>query len=128
MTKDLRTLMDAAGLRGEFYNYRLVGVQAHYVDAQDKPILLGNSFTEFNAGVPPQQASCITCHSYATLTDNTNPIVENPNFGAFPGTPAVGRPSALEGWDRQDFSWLLGIMPPNGTVSATSARKNADGR
>lgn len=135
MTKDLRALMDAAGLRGEFYNYRLVGVQAHYIDSQGKPLLLGNSFTEFNAGVPPQQASCITCHSYATLTDNTNPIVENPNFGAFPGTPAVGRPSALEGWDRQDFSWLLGIMPPNGTVGVTSASnkisspaKNADGR
>ncbi|MEJ8800325.1 hypothetical protein WKR88_29025 [Trinickia caryophylli] len=124
MTEDLRTLMDAAALRRAFYNYRLVGVQADYVDSDGKAIRLGNSFTEFNAQVLPQQSSCITCHSYASFTSNANPIVENPNFGAFPGTPAIGKPAALDGWSRQDFSWLLGIMPPNGTVGAgTSGKK-----
>ncbi|CAN7147234.1 hypothetical protein LJR230_000028 [Trinickia sp. LjRoot230] len=118
MTSQLRNLMDAAALRRAFYNYRLVGVQTGYVNAQKQPVLLGNSFTEFNAQVPPQQASCMTCHSYASFTSNTQPIVENPNFGAFPGTPAVGIPSPLAGWNKQDFSWLLGIMPPNGTVNA----------
>lgn len=123
-TKNLTNLMDQAGLAEEFRNYRLVGVQTKYED----PTLLGNSFVEFNAGVPAGQASCITCHSYAMLLSSKSPPAENPNFGAFPplstgtppypGTPPAGKPglppTATQGggtWIPQDFSWLLGIMP-----------------
>lgn len=114
-TQELAALMKAAGLPAAFSNYRLVGVQIDYVGAQTTP--LGNSFTEFNAQVAPQQASCITCHSYAEFNDAVSPAAENPNFGAFPGTPATGVPSTTVpplptgSWQSQDRSWLLGILP-----------------
>lgn len=40
---------------------------ADFVDSAKKPIQLGNSFVEFNAGVPPHKASCMTCHSPAMI-------------------------------------------------------------
>lgn len=122
-TSQLIALMDEAALPRAFSNYRLVGVQTDYLDQNRAAVMLSNSFIEFNAQVPPQQGSCMTCHSYAAFTSNTDPIVENPNFGAFPGTPAVGTPSPLAGWNKQDFSWLLGIMAPNGTVAASTTPK-----
>ena len=116
-TKNLTNLMDQAGLAPEFRNYRLVGVQVEY-DQPKGTHGLGNSFTEYNAQVGAQQASCITCHSYAMMnTAGTTPTpTENPNFGPFPGTPAVGQPGQPPAgtWVRQDFSWLLGIMPAQG--------------
>lgn len=121
-TADLDTLIDKANLSIAFKNYRLVGVQTNYTSGIDtpiqKPVLLGNSFTEFNAGVTPKKASCMTCHAYASFTSDTKPIVQNPYFGAFPGTPPIGRPAPLTNWTKQDFSWLLGVMPPNNFVSA----------
>ena len=104
--------MDQACLAPVFRNYRLVGVQTDF--AQPKGTLgLGNSFTEYNAQVPARQASCITCHSYAMMNTATTPPTENPNFGAFPGTPPIGKPGPppAGNWIPQDFSWLLGIMP-----------------
>lgn len=114
-TPALEQLMRAAKLPKAFENYRLVGVQTDYVDAQTT--LLGNSFVELNAEVPAQQASCITCHSYAQFDDSQTPPVENPNFGAFPKTPPTGTPVTQQppvppgSWQSQDFSWMLGIMP-----------------
>lgn len=113
-TAALTALMTQAGLPKEFLNYRLVGAQTEYLDANNNPVQLGNSFVEFNAQVPPHQASCMTCHSYAMVSSNGQ---ENPNFGNFPGTPAIGTPgqapppSGGGTWIPQDFSWMLGIMP-----------------
>lgn len=117
ITPALAALMDQAKLASAFKNYRLVGVQNNFVDSNTTP--LGNSFVEFNAEVPAQQASCITCHSYARFNSSTTPPQENPNFGPFPGDPATGQsPAAQPPWQSQDFSWLLGILPqsppPNG--------------
>lgn len=114
-TPALKKLMAGAGLAAAFQNYRLVGIQTDFRDS--KMTHMGNSFVEFNAGVPAQQASCITCHSYAQLNTAVTPPVENPNFGNFPGTPAVGVPVTKQPpvppgtWQSQDFSWLLGIQP-----------------
>ncbi len=113
VTPALAKLMDEAGFprASAFRNYRLVGVQTGFVHKDTAPILLGNSFTEFNAGVGAQQASCITCHSYARFDSSKTPPQENPNFGPFPGEPPVG-PShpAKAPWQSQDFSWMLGIL------------------
>ena len=113
-TKNLTNLMDRAGLAPAFRNYRLVGVQTEYNQPAGTQ-MLGNSFVEYNAQVPAQQASCITCHSYALMNTAGSPPQENPNFGAFPGTPPIGPPGQppAGNWVKQDFSWLLGIMPPN---------------
>ena len=113
-TAALEALMTQAGLAKAFHNYRLVGAQSTYVDASNNPIQLGNSFVEFNAQVDVHQASCMTCHSYAMVA--TKAIAENPNFGAFPGDPAIGTPGVAPPptgggkWLSQDFSWMLGIM------------------
>lgn len=110
ITPALAALMDQARLAPAFRNYRLVGVQNNFVDSNTTP--LGNSFVEFNAEVPAQQASCITCHSYARFDSSQTPPQENPNFGPFPGDPATGQsPAAQPPWQSQDFSWLLGILP-----------------
>ena len=114
-TAALTDLMNQAGLAKEFLNYRLTGVQTAFVTGDNQPIKLGNSFVEFNAQVLPQQASCMTCHSYAMTSTVAQ---ENPNFGNFPNTPPIGTPGkaplpAQGGgtWVPQDFSWMLGIMP-----------------
>jgi hypothetical protein len=122
----LQTLMAAFGLDPAFKNYYLTGVQTQFVDGNGKAIPLGSSFVEFNAGVPPGQASCITCHKYAYF-DGKDPGKGNPedNFGGSPGggwpnigyacntnqngncTPVVPNSTS------QDFSWMLGLMPFN---------------
>lgn len=110
ITPALAALMDQAKLAPAFRNYRLVGVQNDFVNSNTTP--LGNSFVEFNAEVAAQQASCITCHSYARFDSSQTPPTENPNFGPFPGDPATGQsPAAQPPWQSQDFSWLLGILP-----------------
>lgn len=137
-TDALNALFTQAGtqLAAGFRNYRLTGSQTDFVDKQNNPVALGNSFVEFNAQVLAGQASCITCHANAQLlktgvVKGTNPpSPENPNFGPFPavmtsdptssypGTPNSGNagtpPTAAQGggtWVKQDFSWLLGILP-----------------
>lgn len=108
-TKVLAQLMASAGLPPVFQNYRLVGVQTSFVTSGNKPIPLGNSFTEYNAEVLPQQASCITCHSYAGIT--TSPSVGPVSCCTFPvmvGTPPATPANTL----KDDFSWMLPFMPP----------------
>jgi hypothetical protein len=114
-TAALADLMKRAGLAKELLNYRLVAAQTEFTDASGNAVQLGNSFTEFNAGVEPHQASCMTCHAYALVSTTGN---ENPNFGNFPGGPTIGKPGTAplpaQGggtWVSQDFSWMLGIMP-----------------
>jgi hypothetical protein len=119
----LHQAMAAAHLNPAFNNYFLTGVQTHFVDHDGKPILLGNSFVEFNQGVPPGKSSCITCHKYAYF-DGKQPAREAPedNFGRPPqGWPSVGYACnqnqngnctpVVANSTAQDFSWMLGLMP-----------------
>jgi hypothetical protein len=121
----LQQVMAAAHLNPAFNNYFLTGVQAEFVSS-GKPTLLGNSFVEFNQGVPPGQSSCITCHQYAAF-DGKRPAPGSPedNFGRPPkGWPYVGYACNKNQNDNctpvvptsttQDFSWTLGLMPYNG--------------
>lgn len=62
-------LLQANGLPQAWENYRLKGTQVEFVDGDGDPTLLGNSVTE--SGFVPT-ASCITCHSRATVS-NGNP-------------------------------------------------------
>ena len=116
----LQQLMASANLNKAFYNYYLTGVQTTFVDGNGKPIPLGSSFIEFNAGVPPGQASCITCHKYAYF--DGKPVSPENNFGGPPpGWPSVGYACnknqngnctpVTPGSISQDFSWMLGLMP-----------------
>ena len=125
-SQQLQQLMASSGINPVFKNYYLTGVQTQFVDGSGKPVPLGSSFVEFNAGVLPGQASCITCHKYAYF-DGKNPGKGNPedNFGGAPaGWSAVGyacssnpssgncTPVAVNSTS-QDFSWVLGLMPFN---------------
>jgi hypothetical protein len=119
----LQQAMTAAGLNKAFKNYYLTGVQTEFV-SNGQPVPLGSSFVEFNAGVAPGTASCITCHSYAYFDGQPPPpkAPEN-NFGGAPaGWSAVGyacsqNPSPknctpiVPNSTSQDFSWMLGLMP-----------------
>lgn len=119
----LKQLMASAGLDPAFNNYFLTGAQTQFVSAQNTPIPLGNSFVEFNAGVNPGTASCITCHKYAYYDGNLpQPGHVEDNFGGpANGWSAVGYACSSNphgnctpvtpGSISQDFSWMLGLMP-----------------
>jgi hypothetical protein len=122
-SQPLQELMAGYKLGPVFSNYYLTGVQMQFVDANGKPIPLGNSFTEFNAGVNPGQASCITCHKYAYF-DGKKPAPNHPenNFGGAPkGWAPIGYACnknqkgnctpVVPNSTSQDFSWMLGLMP-----------------
>ncbi len=115
LTKNVTNLMDQAGLAPEFRNYRLVGAQTDYNEPVKSLGLLGNSFTELNAQVPAQQASCVTCHAYAAINVVLNPPGQGVG-GPIGTAPATGKPqipSVIPGrdWVQLDFSWMLGFMP-----------------
>jgi hypothetical protein len=129
----LQQAMAAAHLNPALSNYFLTGVQAEFV-SDGKPTLLGNSFVEFNQGVPPGESSCITCHQYAAF-DGKRPAPGAPedNFGKPPkGWPYIGYACNQNQNDNctpvvpnsttQDFSWLLGLMP----YSGADAKPRAD--
>jgi hypothetical protein len=119
----LHRAMSAAHLNPAFEKYFLTGVQTKFVTDEGRPTQLGNSFVEFNTGVPPGKSSCITCHRYAYF-DGKQPLPATPEngFGRPPhGWPAVGyacnqsqnancTPAARNSTS-QDFSWMLGLMP-----------------
>jgi len=115
LTKNVTNLMDQAGLPKELRNYRLVGAQTDYNQPVASKGLMGNSFVEFNATVPPQQASCITCHAYAAINVAVNPPGQG-GGGPIGNAPATGKPQippVIPGrhWVQLDFSWMLGFMP-----------------
>lgn len=106
LTNRLATLMYAANLAPEWFNYRLDGVQTGFF----RPKLLGNSIIEGeNAGVPLTQSSCITCHAVSSVksngTDGITLLTSNP----------VGLPTRLPSvaWIRRDFVWSLSDACPN---------------
>jgi hypothetical protein len=120
---ELRQAMAEVHLNAAFSNYFLTGLQTEFVDNYGKPTALGNSFVEFNQGVPPGKSSCITCHQYAHFDGNqpTQGAPEN-NFGKPPhGWPSIGYACNQNQNDNclpvvpnsttQDFSWMLGLMP-----------------
>jgi hypothetical protein len=122
---ELHQAVAATHLNPAFNNYFLTGVQAEFVSS-GKPTLLGNSFVEFNQGVPPGKSSCITCHQYAAF-DGKRPAPGAPedNFGRPPhGWPYIGYACNQNQNDNctpvvpdsttQDFSWMLGLMPYGG--------------
>ena len=118
---ELQQAMAAVHLNPAFNNYFLTGVQTEFVSG-GKPTLLGNSFVEFNQGVPPGKSSCITCHQYAAF-DGKRPAQGAPedNFGRPPhGWPEIGYACnqnqngnctpVVPNSTTQDFSWMLGLM------------------
>lgn len=110
-TPKLQALFKAAGSRLDksFQNYRLVGTQTEYTQPTASKGNLGSSFVEFNAQVLPQQASCITCHSYA----QRNAAGSTPPGGPLAGGNSVGIPTPLPaGYKPLDFSWFLGFGVP----------------
>jgi hypothetical protein len=123
-SQQLQQLMTSAGLNPVFKNYYLTGVQTQFV-AGGKPVPLGSSFVEFNAGVLPGQASCISCHKYAYFDGQKPKGGPEDNFGGAPAgwsatgyacssNPSSGNctPVAINSTS-QDFSWILGLMPFN---------------
>jgi hypothetical protein len=117
-TPALIALMEAAKLHPAFHNYRMTGVQIEFIDGstvtndgQTYQHNLGSSFTEFNAGVTPGQASCISCHSSAQLNATASPPVEQTlqQFAGAPPHDGVTYP-ATPPYSTQDFSWLLGFV------------------
>lgn len=114
-TPALAALFTAAGpaLDPAFQNYRLTGTQTQFDQPTDSQGVLGSSFVEFNANVPAQQASCITCHSYAQRQPTPSPSGSTPPGGPLPGGANVGQPTALPAaYKSLDFSWFLGFGVP----------------
>jgi hypothetical protein len=115
LTNRLLTLMYAANLSPEWFNYRLDGVQTSFLAPNLKPTLLGNSIIEGeNADVPLTQASCISCHAVSSIkSDGTDGITL---LIAMTSNP-VGLPAALpsDAWIRRDFVWSLFLACPNST-------------
>ena len=135
-SSELRQAMAEAHLNPAFNNYFLTGLQTEFVDNYGKPTQLGNSFVEFNQGVPPGKSSCITCHQYAHF-DGKRPAQGKPesNFGKPPqGWPGIGYACnqnqngncmpELPSSTLQDFSWMLGLMPYNDAGAKTPVDKS----
>ncbi|MBI3897492.1 MAG: mannan-binding lectin [Gammaproteobacteria bacterium] len=95
----------------------MTGTQSAYNQPTASQGKLGSSFVEFNADVPAQQASCITCHSYAQRQPTPPPAGSTPPGGPLPGGANVGTPTALPAaYKSLDFSWFLGFGVPQGSV------------
>jgi hypothetical protein len=99
-TNRLKTLMQAANLAPEWFNYHLDAVQTGFF----RPGLSGNSIIEGeNVGMPLSQASCISCHAVSSVksdgTDGITLLTSNP----------VGAPKPLpsQAWIRRDFVWSM---------------------
>jgi hypothetical protein len=116
-TPGLSALFAAAGLPATLQNYRLTGVQTDFNQGATvntaggtKEFNLGSSFVEFNAGVAPGSASCISCHNSAQL-DPAGPTEQKLQeiAGPPPATGVTYPPTPP--YATQDFSWMLGIMP-----------------
>ncbi len=109
LTGALQALMQQANLAPEWQNYRLDGAQINFLDGTGNITLLGNSIIEAeNAGVPLNQASCISCHAVSSVksngTDGITLLTSNP----------VGVPVALpdDTWIRRDFLWSASLACP----------------
>jgi hypothetical protein len=120
--------MQSANLPAVFKNYYLTGVQTQHV-VNGQPTQLGNSFVEFNAGVQPQQASCITCHNYAYAGTSAQGAAPSgwPNIGYACNTSGASQSCAGNvpgATTTEDFSWLLNFLMP-ASADAAKARAHA---
>lgn len=117
-TDDVKALMAAANLPAAFSSYRLVAAQSAFADSSGNTTQLGNSFVEFNAGVDVHHASCITCHFYTNVATSNPPNNSKMQSIALAAEAPIGTPGPLpalpsgQKWVSQDFSWMLGFMPP----------------
>ena len=106
-TARLKSLMVAADLAPEWFNYRLDAVQTGFF----RPGLSGNSIIEGeNVGMPLSQASCISCHAVSSIknngTDGITLLTTNP--------VGVPKPLPSKAWIRRDFVWSLFLACPGG--------------
>jgi hypothetical protein len=131
LTSQLQSLMQSANLAPEWFNYRLDGVQMTFNNGPGNnqiatATLLGNSIIEGeNAGVPMEQASCITCHSVSSVASNG---ADGISFLAAAFNPVGSQvaPPAASGnckWITRDFVWSLLLAQPNGPNGCTSTTK-----
>lgn len=117
-TQAVSALMSQQQLAPQWSNYCLKAAQINFTNPPTgiSPILDGNSVTErINAGVPIEQASCITCHSYASFEANGSVDkagLNNP-IGPF-NASILTNPTAYQ----SDFMW--GIL---GAPAGTTARQ-----
>lgn len=84
---------------GIYSNYRLDGAQVNFTDPTGRPIILGNSVTEFGFQTT---ASCMTCHARAT-TDMT---------GAYTGKLSVFDPHGQSYNGTPDPNWYFSSFDP----------------
>jgi hypothetical protein len=108
LSQKLEALMNAANLAPEWKNYRLDAVQTDYFSPQ---MLINSVIEGENAGIPANQASCITCHTLSSVksdgSDGINLLHAHPN--------PVGLPEPLpsNAWIRRDFAWSLSLACPD---------------
>jgi hypothetical protein len=119
---------DAEGSR----HYRLRGTQTTYLEAGNRPVLLGNAVLEAGLG---NSASCMTCHARATISVGGAPP-RLPVFAPAPpgvrrgyvGTPDpgwFGHADAQGHWQTTyaslDFVWSLSQAAEHGPAPARGA-------
>ncbi len=116
VSPELLKMFKKGGLNVDVYsNYRLDGAQVTFTDATGRPIILGNSVTEFGFQTT---ASCMTCHARAS-TDSTGTkslSVFNTHSQSDHGTPdpkwyyAAFDPPTLS-FMQVDFLWSVALCP-----------------
>jgi len=121
MTTALQALFQAAALPATLQNYRLDVAQSEFTTSDGKPIVAGNSITEYEAaGTPMNQSSCITCHSMSSVnakgTDGASLFAIHPA----PMGPAVVLP---KGFITRGFLWSLGLACPDPTKTGLQTCK-----
>jgi hypothetical protein len=106
--------MNQEQLASQWSNYCLKTTEITFTNPPNggSPILNGNSVTErINAGVPIEQASCITCHAYASFLSNGTPNTQglkNNLIGAV-------NSSLLANSQQSDFMWGILGAPAGGS-------------
>lgn len=128
LSADLQSLMKSANLAPEWFNYRLDGVQMTFNNTGNNQIatatLLGNSIIEGeNAGVPMEQASCITCHSVSSVASNGADGIGFLAASTFNPVGSAVAPPASSGscqWITRDFVWSLLLAPPSAPSGCTA--------
>lgn len=114
-----------------YSNYRLDGAQVNFTDPTGRPIILGNSVTEFGFQTT---ASCMTCHARAT-TDAAGTgflSVFNSHNQSFHGTPEPNWYfSSFNPLTRSylplDFLWSVALCPNKiGSTTANCSLPSVD--
>jgi hypothetical protein len=117
-TQALSTLMSQQQLAPQWSNYCLKATQINFTNPPSRisPILNGNSVTErINAGVPIEQASCITCHAYASFLSNGSANKQ----GLANNLIGAVNTSLLANSQQSDFMWGILGAPAGGGGART---------